>query len=154
MWASEAPPVPLGSCHIVLCCNVLIYPNDDGLRAAVANLEAALAPQGMLFVGAAESLWGAADRLEALPQPSDLVAQARDAAGKRDHEGAARALRQAASLDPHEAAAHAGLASALEAVSDARAAARARAAGTATARRRTPAETEETEEATETEGDR
>jgi thioredoxin-like negative regulator of GroEL len=70
-----------------------------------------------------------------LPDPAELVLQARAAAQDGDHEGAARAFRQAAYLDPDQPAAHAGLSAALRAMGDARAAARAAAAGRAAARR-------------------
>ncbi|HEV7887339.1 MAG TPA: CheR family methyltransferase [Acidimicrobiales bacterium] len=62
--ARQAPPVSAGSCHIVLCRNVLIYLADDAVQTALTSFERALAPDGVLVLGAAESLWGLTDAFE------------------------------------------------------------------------------------------
>lgn len=67
--ARQAPPVPLGSCDIVLCRNVLIYLSDDAVQGALGAVEDALAPGGTLLVGGAESLWGLTDRFETVRLP-------------------------------------------------------------------------------------
>lgn len=89
--ARQAPPVPLGSCAIVLCRNVLIYLSDDAVQGALGAVENALAPGGTLLVGGAESLWGLTDRFETVrlpdafayrkPDPAAATAEAGPAAG-------------------------------------------------------------------------
>jgi chemotaxis protein methyltransferase CheR len=46
----------LGRFDIILCRNVLIYFEEATVRRVVANLSAALAPDGILLIGASESL--------------------------------------------------------------------------------------------------
>ncbi|HEY7772451.1 MAG TPA: protein-glutamate O-methyltransferase CheR [Marinagarivorans sp.] len=47
--------------HIVFCRNVLIYFNADLKRQILRNIHAVLAPDGILFLGASESISGAED---------------------------------------------------------------------------------------------
>lgn len=48
--------LPEGDADIIFCRNVLIYFRDQGARAAVMNLDRALARGGFLFLGHSESL--------------------------------------------------------------------------------------------------
>ena len=60
----EVATVP--PCHAILCRNVLIYFDDDGVARTVAALAGRLRPGGMLCVGVSESLlrFGSALRCE------------------------------------------------------------------------------------------
>jgi chemotaxis protein methyltransferase CheR len=46
----------LGSFDVILCRNVMIYFSDETIRRVVAHLTQALLPNGVLLVGASESL--------------------------------------------------------------------------------------------------
>ena len=62
----EAPPHPgAGQFDIVLCRNVLLYLNADKKRLAFDRLASALAPDGMLMLGAGETVIGQTDKLVA-----------------------------------------------------------------------------------------
>lgn len=164
---TQRPPVPDGWCHVVLCRNVLIYLHDRGVTSALRSLGEAMAADGWLLLGSAESLWGTSDQFEMvslpgafayrragaggldatpeappgprarrttapppapeMPQPAELLAEARRAAAAGRLDEAARAYRQAAYLDPRMIEAQEGLADALAAAGDERGAARARA---------------------------
>lgn len=50
---------PTGAFDVVLCRNVLIYFSKDAQDHIVEHLSAALAPDGLLFVGASEQLFSA-----------------------------------------------------------------------------------------------
>ena len=60
----EAPPHP-GKFDIVLCRNVLLYLNADKKRLAFDRLASALSDDGMLMLGAGETVIGQTDRLAA-----------------------------------------------------------------------------------------
>ena len=60
----EAPPHP-GKFDIILCRNVLLYLNADKKRLAFDRLAAALVADGMLMLGAGETVIGQTDRLAA-----------------------------------------------------------------------------------------
>ena len=60
----EAPPHP-GQFDIVLCRNVLLYLNADKKRLAFDRLASALTEDGMLMLGAGETVIGQTDRLAA-----------------------------------------------------------------------------------------
>ncbi len=50
-----------GTCDPALCRNLLIYLDEPTRRRLCHALHAALNPQGMLLIGAAESLYGVTD---------------------------------------------------------------------------------------------
>ncbi|SIO40812.1 MCP methyltransferase, CheR-type [Singulisphaera sp. GP187] len=59
-------PLPnLGTFDLILCRNLLIYFDESTRRRLCQGLHAALNPQGLLLVGAAESLYGVSDAFEA-----------------------------------------------------------------------------------------
>ena len=60
----EAPPHP-GKFDIILCRNVLLYLNADKKRLAFDRLASALEADGMLMLGAGETVIGQTDRLAA-----------------------------------------------------------------------------------------
>lgn len=52
-------PLPnLGTFDLILCRNLLIYLDDDARRALCQRLHQALNPEGILMIGAAESIYG------------------------------------------------------------------------------------------------
>ena len=55
-------PLPdLGTFDLILCRNLLIYLDDATRRRLCHGLHSALSPQGILMIGAAESLYGVTD---------------------------------------------------------------------------------------------
>lgn len=52
----EVPPAPPGSCALVLCRNVLIYLTPRAVERALGRLSTALAPDGVLVLGAGEAV--------------------------------------------------------------------------------------------------
>jgi chemotaxis protein methyltransferase CheR len=55
-------PLPdLGTFDLILCRNLLIYLDDATRRRLCHGLQSALNPQGILMIGAAESLYGVSD---------------------------------------------------------------------------------------------
>src|SRR6478735_7046578 len=54
--ADERDPLELGTFHVILCRNVLIYFRDQTIEKVVARLWHQLEPDGHLVVGASESL--------------------------------------------------------------------------------------------------
>lgn len=67
----DAPPAP-GEFDIVLCRNLLLYFTADVRRAAFARLAQGIAPDGMLMLGAGETVIGQTDRFLADPQARGL----------------------------------------------------------------------------------
>jgi|APTNR8051073442_1049403.scaffolds.fasta_scaffold15852_3 chemotaxis protein methyltransferase CheR len=61
----DAPPLP--SFDVIFCRNLLIYFEQDLKRRILDKLAAALAPDGVLFLGGAESVFGLTERLEPAP---------------------------------------------------------------------------------------
>jgi chemotaxis protein methyltransferase CheR len=62
----EAPPSPgAGQFDIVLCRNVLLYLNADKKKLAFDRLASALSPDGLLMLGAGETVIGQTDKLVA-----------------------------------------------------------------------------------------
>ena len=70
--AVETPPVADGSCALVLCRYVLIYLTRPGAAALLDAVARALRPDGLLVIGAAESLWHLSDRFT--PEPLEHAA--------------------------------------------------------------------------------
>ena len=75
----DAPLTPSSGTHwdIILCRNVLLYYEDDEMAAALANLASALAPDGILVLGATE--WASSAVLAKMPRDTPLVASLEDA---------------------------------------------------------------------------
>lgn len=67
----DKPPRP-GRFDIILCRNLLLYFSADMRRAAFARLAEAIAPDGMLMLGAGETVIGQTDRFVADPQARGL----------------------------------------------------------------------------------
>lgn len=67
----DEPPLP-GRFDLVLCRNLLLYFSADMRRAAFARLAEAIAPDGMLMLGAGETVIGQTDRFVADPQARGL----------------------------------------------------------------------------------
>lgn len=116
---TQRPPVPTGSCQVVLCRNVLIYLHDDGVRRALDSLGQAIASEGWLLVGSAESLWGITDEFSVVRLPGAFAyrptgAPPLAASGAPPPRPAARPARAPApSIPPtHELLAMAGAAAA------------------------------------------
>ena len=67
--AAALPPVPDGSCAVVLCRYVLIYLTHDAADTLLRRIATALGADGRLVIGAAESLWHLSERFtpESLP---------------------------------------------------------------------------------------
>lgn len=65
--ADPAPPIPApGSMDLVLCCNVLIYFDQDTIRSVATKLYESLAPGGWLITGAADPFLAAHAPFEAV----------------------------------------------------------------------------------------
>lgn len=67
----DEPPRP-GFFDIILCRNVLLYFSPDTRRAAFARLAEAIAPDGILMLGAGETVIGQTDRFAADPRAHGL----------------------------------------------------------------------------------
>ena len=57
-------PVPAGTYDAVLCRNVLIYFSEDAVHRAIQNFATLLRPEGLLVLGATESIIGLSSRFE------------------------------------------------------------------------------------------
>jgi len=66
-WNLLADPRPLGMFDVVFCRNVLIY-FDQPTKARVLNAIAKqMAPDGLLYLGGAETVLGITDKFAAVP---------------------------------------------------------------------------------------
>jgi chemotaxis protein methyltransferase CheR len=74
--ADPGTPPGAGQFDLVLCRNVLIYFDLPVVERVIASLESALAPEGMLVVGAADALCGTAGRLTRRPEPARVAGPA------------------------------------------------------------------------------
>lgn len=79
--ARDAPPG--GPFDVIFCRNLLIYFDQDLKRAVLAKLADVLAPDGVLFLGGAESVLGVTDRLEPVPEQRGVYRRAERAAPAR-----------------------------------------------------------------------
>lgn len=74
---------------IVFCRNLLIYFDQDLKRQVLSHIADAMAPDGVLFLGGAESVLGVTDRLEPVPEQrgayrrTDVASAGRRVAGAR-----------------------------------------------------------------------
>jgi chemotaxis methyl-accepting protein methylase len=62
--ATDTPPMPRGTCHLVLCRNVLIYFSNEETVAFLRRLHAHMPVGGHLMVGGTESLLHVTDVFE------------------------------------------------------------------------------------------
>lgn len=76
------PFVGMGPFDIILCRNVLIYQTVEKKKEIVAKMHKALAPDGYLILGAAESLIGISDDFELVRADRATLFQKRDRAVK------------------------------------------------------------------------
>jgi chemotaxis protein methyltransferase CheR len=60
---------------IIFCRNVLIYFDDDTLRRAVSRFSDCLLPDGFLFMGHSETLWGVKSPFRVLEFPNTFIYQ-------------------------------------------------------------------------------
>jgi chemotaxis protein methyltransferase CheR len=82
-WNLLADPRPLGKFDVVFCRNVLIYfdaPTKTRVLEAIASV---LAPDGVLFLGGAETVLGLTSALQAIPGESGAYAKPPGAAQRR-----------------------------------------------------------------------
>jgi chemotaxis protein methyltransferase CheR len=82
-WNLLADPRPLGKFDVVFCRNVLIYfdaPTKTRVLEAIASV---LAPDGVLFLGGAETVLGLTSALQAIPGESGAYAKPAGAAQRR-----------------------------------------------------------------------
>ncbi len=77
---TQAPPLTPSSCSLVLCRYVLIYLSPEACRRFLRRVEGLLRPEGVLAVGAAESLWHITDRFAVENLPSAFVYRPRPVA--------------------------------------------------------------------------
>ena len=107
---SDTLPPGDGQFELIVCRNVLIYFDGDTVERVVSSLESALAPGGMLILGAADRLCGSARRLARMGEP------ARPQRGGARHTAPRRDLRRPLGREHSKApAGPSGLAAALQA---------------------------------------
>ena len=70
---TDPPPLPLRSCPLVFCRNVLIYVHKPELQRFVDSLADWMRPPGILFLGFSESLWQLTDRFTLVRQGDAFV---------------------------------------------------------------------------------
>ena len=121
---TQPPPVPPGSCRLVLCRNVLIYLHGRGVNAALGSLGEAMAEDGWLLLGSAESLWGITDQFEMVSLPGAFAYRRAGAAMATAHHGRSRPATRTAPPAPSPPVSSA-LPTAVDLVAQARSAARA-----------------------------
>jgi chemotaxis protein methyltransferase CheR len=83
--SDDAGMISMKSMDVILCCNVLIYFDLASKRRVIRHFDNNLLPQGYLFLGHSESLYGVCDdfRLVHFPRTTGYVKAERSRAGKR-----------------------------------------------------------------------
>lgn len=76
--SADPPPLPTGTCPVVLCRNVLIYFSRQEVEAFLDRLANWLPPDGWLFLGYSESLWQVTERFQLIRVGEAFVYQRRD----------------------------------------------------------------------------
>jgi chemotaxis protein methyltransferase CheR len=79
-WNLLADPRPLGSFDVIFCRNVLIYFDAPTKARVLAALAARLAPDGVLYLGGAETVLGLTDCLVPIPGERGAYERPRPAA--------------------------------------------------------------------------
>ena len=78
---------PLGTFDVVFCRNVLLYFDQPTRTRVLEAIASRMAPDGVLYLGGAETVLGLTDRLRPLPeQQGAYVASTGLPPGSRDHE--------------------------------------------------------------------
>ncbi len=72
---------PLGRFDLVFCRNVLIYFDQPTKASVLSAIAAQMAPDGMLYLGGAETVLGLSDRFSALPSERGVYALSGSVAG-------------------------------------------------------------------------
>ncbi len=75
----------LGRYHVIFCRNLLIYLDEWAKDKALAAIEDLLCPDGILFVGHAETGRIPLDRFEALPHPKAFAFMRKRSSGDESH---------------------------------------------------------------------
>ena len=88
-WNLLDNPAPLGRFDIVFCRNVLIYFDAPTKARVLEAIAGQLAPDGVLYLGGAETVLGITDRLAAIPDGPGAYAPAAPAARRGMAEAAA-----------------------------------------------------------------
>jgi chemotaxis methyl-accepting protein methylase len=96
----EIPPLGSGPFELILCRNVLIYFDGPAIERVIGALERALAPEGMLLLGAADRLCGSSRRLARMDQ---LPAPGRPVPSARKRQAPQRPLRRPLRREQREA---------------------------------------------------
>ena len=76
--AIDPPPVPSGTCPVVLCRNVLIYFSHEEVIRFLDRIADWLPPDGWLFLGYSESLWQVTERFQLVRLGDAFVYRRRD----------------------------------------------------------------------------
>jgi chemotaxis protein methyltransferase CheR len=95
-WNLLADLRPLGQFDVVFCRNVLIYFDQPTRRRALEAIARQMAPDGMLYLGGAETVLGITDRFAPVPGEHGVYAPAAAAAPARQPAPGARAFATAA----------------------------------------------------------
>jgi chemotaxis protein methyltransferase CheR len=75
-WNVLAALRPLGQFDVVFCRNVLIYFDQPTKRRALEAIAAQMAPDGLLYLGGAETVLGITDRFVPVPGEHGVYAPA------------------------------------------------------------------------------
>jgi chemotaxis protein methyltransferase CheR len=80
-WNLLDNPAPLGRFDVVFCRNVLIYFDPPTKAKVLEGIARQLAPDGLLYLGGAETVLGITDRLVAVPDAPGAYTPASPRAG-------------------------------------------------------------------------